>query len=159
MTEKRKEQLPYNLFCGAAKADITPPLGTQLYGYAPGRPAQSVGDALEAVAVKLVSKEGSALMMVSQIPIRNAPITAPGIEPMPPNTAATKDFSPGIEPAIGVMAGYVVKYRMEPTTASAEPMTKVAEMTLLTLMPIRRAVSKSLETARMAIPILVWLIS
>ena len=33
----------------------------------------------------------------------------------------------------------------------------MAEMTLLTLMPIRRAVSKSLDTARMAIPVLVWL--
>ena len=38
-------------------------------------------------------------------------------------------------------------------------MTKVMEMTLLILMPISRAVSKSLETARMAMPILVWLIS
>ena len=47
---------------------------------------------------------------------------------------------------------------MEPTTASAEPMTKVMEITLLILMPMRRLVSKSLETARMAMPILVWLI-
>ena len=46
---------------------------------------------------------------------------------------------------------------MEPTTARAEPMTKVMEMTLLILMPMSRAVSKSLETARMAMPILVWL--
>ena len=38
-------------------------------------------------------------------------------------------------------------------------MTKVMEMTLLILMPISRAVSKSLETARMAMPILVWLMS
>ena len=48
---------------------------------------------------------------------------------------------------------------MEPTTARPEPMTKVMEMTLLILIPIRRLVSKSLETARIAIPILVWLIS
>ena len=33
------------------------------------------------------------------------------------------------------------------------------EMTLLILMPISRAVSKSLDTARIAMPILVWLIS
>ena len=46
----------------------------------------------------------------------------------------------------------MVKYRMEPTTARAEPMIKVVEMTLLILMPMRRLVSKSLETARIAIP-------
>ena len=28
------------------------------------------------------------MIIVSQMPIRNAPITAPGMEPMPPNTAA-----------------------------------------------------------------------
>ena len=38
-------------------------------------------------------------------------------------------------------------------------MTKVMEMTLLILIPISRAVSKSLDTARIAMPILVWLIS
>ena len=30
------------------------------------------------------------LMIFSQIPIINAPMTAPGTEPMPPKTAATK---------------------------------------------------------------------
>ena len=50
-------------------------------------------------------EEGRPLMMVSQMPMRNAPMTAPGMEPMPPNTAATKDFSPGMAPAVGVMAG------------------------------------------------------
>ena len=49
--------------------------------------------------------EGRPLITVSQMPIRNAPITAPGMEPMPPNTAATKAFSPGMAPAVGVMAG------------------------------------------------------
>ena len=48
---------------------------------------------------------------------------------------------------------------MEPTAARAEPMTKVAEITELILMPISWLVSKSLATARMAMPILVWLIS
>ena len=38
------------------------------------------------------------LMMFSQMPMINAPITAPGIEPMPPKTAATKAFNPGIAP-------------------------------------------------------------
>ena len=49
--------------------------------------------------------EGRPLIMVSQMPIRNAPMTAPGMEPMPPNTAATKDLRPGMAPAVGVMAG------------------------------------------------------
>ena len=38
--------------------------------------------------------------MFSQLPIRNAPMTAPGMEPMPPNTAATKAFKPGIAPEV-----------------------------------------------------------
>ena len=42
-------------------------------------------------------------MTVSQMPIMNAPITAPGTEPIPPNTAATKAFSPGMAPAVGTM--------------------------------------------------------
>ena len=47
--------------------------------------------------------KGRALMMFSQMPIRNAPMTAPGMEPIPPNTAATKAFRPGMAPAVGVM--------------------------------------------------------
>ena len=42
------------------------------------------------------------LMMFSQIPMINAPITAPGMEPIPPNTAATKHLSPGMPPEVGV---------------------------------------------------------
>ena len=41
-------------------------------------------------------------MRFSQMPMMNAPITAPGMEPMPPNTAATKAFRPGIAPMVGV---------------------------------------------------------
>ena len=44
----------------------------------------------------------SILIRFSQMPIRNAPIIAPGIEPMPPNTAATNAFRPGIAPIVGV---------------------------------------------------------
>ena len=51
----------------------------------------------------------------------------------------------------------MVKYRRLPTAARREPITKVTEMTVLTLMPMSRAVSKSLDTARMAMPILVCL--
>ena len=50
-----------------------------------------------------------------------------------------------------------MKYSMAPTAARKEPMTKVMEMTALILMPMSWAVSKSLAAARMAMPILVWL--
>ena len=55
------------LMCGAGRADITPPIGAILYGYAPGRPAQSVGDALDATAIKLTSNEGSALLITCAV--------------------------------------------------------------------------------------------
>jgi DNA primase large subunit len=45
---------------------------------------------------------------------------------------------------------------MEPTAARAEPITKVMEITELILMPMSLAVSKSFDTARMAMPIFVW---
>jgi len=44
------------------------------------------------------------LSSVSQIPMINAPMTAPGIEPIPPKTAATKALSPGIAPEDGATA-------------------------------------------------------
>ena len=40
-------------------------------------------------------------MMFSQIPMTNAPTTAPGTEPMPPNTAATNALGHGMGPDIG----------------------------------------------------------
>ena len=46
-----------------------------------------------------------ALIRFSHIPITNAPITAPGIEPIPPNTAATKALSPGREPETATIFG------------------------------------------------------
>ena len=49
--------------------------------------------------------EGSPFIIVSHMPIRNAPSTAPGMEPIPPNTAATNALSHGIAPAVGVIAG------------------------------------------------------
>ena len=41
----------------------------------------------------------------SQMPMIKAPITAPGMEPMPPKTAATNALRPGMEPAVGVTPG------------------------------------------------------
>lgn len=68
--------MTYHLQCGAGKADITPPLGTILFGYAPGRPAQSVGDGLEAVAILLKSDEGSALLVTCTIAILTRQLSA-----------------------------------------------------------------------------------
>ena len=52
-----------------------------------------------------------------------------------------------------------MKYSMEPTAAKAEPIMKVVEMTALILMPMSCEVSKSRDTARMAMPTLVCWIS
>ena len=52
-----------------------------------------------------------------------------------------------------------MKYKSDPTPARNEPITKVTEITRLILIPMSWLVSKSLETARMAMPILVWLMS
>ena len=42
---------------------------------------------------------------ISITPRRIPPINAPGMEPIPPNTAATKALMPGIEPVYGVKDG------------------------------------------------------
>ena len=57
----------YKFLCGAGKADITPPLGTKLYGYAPARPAESVGDPIATTAIKVVSNDASALLITCDI--------------------------------------------------------------------------------------------
>lgn len=66
----------HHLQCGAGKADITPPIGTILFGYAPGRPAESVGDGLEAVAILLKSDEGCALLVTCTIAILTRQLSA-----------------------------------------------------------------------------------
>lgn len=68
--------MSHHLQCGAGKADITPPLGTILFGYAPGRPAESVGDGLEAVAILLKSDEDSALLITCTIAILTKQLSA-----------------------------------------------------------------------------------
>ena len=42
------------------------------------------------------------LMIFSHIPMMNPPMTAPGMLPIPPNTAATNALSPGMLPLVGV---------------------------------------------------------
>jgi len=53
----------HSLMCGAGRADITPPIGTILYGYSPGRPAKTVGDPLTVTAILLHSNSGNALLV------------------------------------------------------------------------------------------------
>jgi len=65
----------HNLMCGAGRADITPPIGAILYGYAPGRPAQSVGDGLTATAILVRSDEDWALLISCTVCAFN-PVTA-----------------------------------------------------------------------------------
>ena len=55
--------------------------------------------------VRLTPPMLTALIRFSHIPIIKAPITAPGIEPIPPKTAATKDLSPGMAPDVGMTEG------------------------------------------------------
>ena len=74
---------------------------------------------------------------------------------MPPNTAATKHFSPGSDPASGYTDDRGIKYRIDPSPASAQPITNVRLITELILIPISCAVSKSRDTARIAMPTLV----
>lgn len=49
---------------GVGRTVITPPIGTMLYGYAPGRPAESVGDDLTATAIALASG-GTRVILIS----------------------------------------------------------------------------------------------
>ena len=46
-----------------------------------------------------------ALLMISMMPSSTPPSIAPGMEPMPPNTAATKAFRPGIPPEVIATVG------------------------------------------------------
>ena len=57
----------YRLCCGAGKADITAKIGTILYGYAPGRPAEAVGDPLTTTAIKITSNADDALLITCDL--------------------------------------------------------------------------------------------
>ena len=56
--------MPDRVFkAGAAKADITPKIGTLLYGYVPDSVSTSVHDGLELTAVAFGEGEGKALLI------------------------------------------------------------------------------------------------
>ena len=82
-------------------------------------------------------------------------MNAPGMEPIPPNTAAVNALMPGMEPVVGISVGEKEHSSAPATAAKAEPMAKVREMVRLTLMPMSWAAPLSSEQARMALPILV----
>ena len=77
---------------------------------------------------------------------------APGIEPMPPITAAVKPLRPitkPIEAAVGTRSA-----NMTPAApASAEPITNVNTITRSMSMPIIAAASRSNDVARIALPV------
>ena len=98
-----------------------------------------------------------ALAMASMMPRSRPPRNAPGMEPMPPNTAAVKALMPGMEPVVGMSDVLNEQSSTPAMAASAEPMANVAEMVALTLMPMSWAAALSSEQARMALPILLLL--
>ena len=55
------------LRAGVGRAVITPPLGTILFGYAPGRPAKAVGDDLHLTAAALEYGEVRALILTADV--------------------------------------------------------------------------------------------
>ena len=75
---------------------------------------------------------------------------APGIEPIPPNTAAVNALIPGIAPVYGVKVGYAEHSNTPAIAASPEPIANVSEMVPLTLTPINCAASLSSDTASIA---------
>ena len=62
------------------------------------------------------------------MPSSRPPSMAPGMEPMPPNTAAVKALMPGMEPVVGVRWGRRTCSSTPAMAARAEPMAKVMEM-------------------------------
>ena len=61
---------------------------------------------------------------------------------------------PGSEPVVGIRVGYAEHSSTPAIAARPEPMAKVMEMVVLTLMPISCAAPLSSETARIAVPTL-----
>ncbi|MBE6884824.1 MAG: hypothetical protein E7487_09495 [Ruminococcaceae bacterium] len=55
------------LKAGVGRVVITPPLGTILYGYAPGRPAEAVGDDLHVIAAAMSYGDTTALVLSADV--------------------------------------------------------------------------------------------
>ena len=77
---------------------------------------------------------------------------APGIEPMPPITAAVKPLRPMMKPieaAVGTRSANITPA----APASADPITNVNTITRSMSMPIIAAASRSNDVARIALPV------
>ena len=61
---------------------------------------------------------------------------APGMDPMPPNTAAVNALIPGMAPVVGMRAGYEEQSKTPAMAARAEPIAKVIDIVEFTLIPI-----------------------
>ena len=92
-------------------------------------------------------------------PISRPPSIAPGIEPMPPTTAAVNALSPAMNPMVFVTWLNSRPAMMPATPASAEPRKNVDAMMKFTLIPSISAASRSAATARICLPSFVRLTS
>ena len=97
-----------------------------------------------------------ALEKISITPNEIPPNIAPGIDPIPPKTAAVKALMPGITPVVGVSVGYAEHNNTPAIAASPEPMANVSDIVALTFIPIRLAAALFSEQARIALPIFVF---
>src|ERR1035437_1037984 len=95
--------------------------------------------------------------IASTTPRSRPPTTAPATLPMPPRTAATKPFRPARKPIRKLMLWFCRPWATPATAARTAPSANATTMMRSTLMPLRRAVSWSWDTACMPWPILVWL--
>src|ERR1035437_634490 len=95
--------------------------------------------------------------IASTMPRSRPPTTAPATLPMPPRTAATNALRPARKPIRKLMLWFCRPWATPATAARTAPSANATTMIRSTLMPIRRAVSWSWETACIPWPILVWL--
>ena len=91
-------------------------------------------------------------MYASANPRIRPPAIAPGIEPIPPITAAVKPLSPARKP-IEATVGTRRANSTPAAPASAEPSTNANTITRSMSMPIIAAASRSYDVARIALPV------
>ena len=81
---------------------------------------------------------------------------APGMEPMPPSTAAVKALMPAMKPMKKFTCPTWLAMSTPPMAASDEPMMNVREMMRSASMPSSMAILRFCAVARMALPIFVY---
>ena len=77
---------------------------------------------------------------------------APGIEPMPPTTAAVNPFRPAMKPMKWKMRPKTSPVMTPPRRRASDPIRNVVTMTLSTSIPIIAAASRSYDVALIALP-------